>query len=76
MKSQLVPDVHQFEGHIACDPDSRSELVVPLLINGELIGVLDIDSATPARFSESDQVGIEKLCESFCELQVRSSQFI
>ncbi|MCH8249229.1 MAG: GAF domain-containing protein [Proteobacteria bacterium] len=76
LETQRVADVHQFDGHIACDPDSRSELVVPLLTNGELIGVLDIDSASPDRFSAADQAGVERLCESFCEIQGRRSRFI
>ena len=50
-----VPDVHAFEGHIACDVDSRSELVVPLIKDGELIGVLDLDSPETGRFDENDQ---------------------
>ena len=69
LETQRIEDVHAFEGHIVCDPDSRSELVVPLIVNGELIGVLDIDSPKPGRFSEADQVGVEKLCATFCELQ-------
>ena len=48
----IVPDVHEFPGHIACDPNSRSELVVPLVRAGEIIGVLDLDSPLPARFDE------------------------
>jgi GAF domain-containing protein len=76
LQTQRVADVHQFEGHIACDADSRSEVVVPLISNGELIGVLDIDSPTPDRFSEIDQAGVEKLCESFCELQNLHDDFI
>ncbi len=57
----LVPDVHAFPGHIACDMASRSELVVPLLHNGEVLGVLDLDSPTPDRFDETDQAGCETL---------------
>ncbi len=76
LETQRVADVHQFDGHIACDPESRSELVVPLLTNGELIGVLDIDSASPDRFSAADQAGVERLCESFCEIQGRRNRFI
>jgi L-methionine (R)-S-oxide reductase len=76
LTSQRVADVHQFEGHIACDPNSRSELVVPLISNGELIGVLDIDSPTPNRFNAADQNGIEKMCESFCTLQAARAHFI
>ena len=69
LATQRVPDVHEFPGHIVCDADSRSELVVPLQVDGRLLGVLDIDSPSVARFSEPDQAGIEKLCGSFCELQ-------
>ena len=76
LQTQRVADVHAFPGHIVCDPDSRSELVVPLLTHGQLIGVLDIDSPVTRRFTEADQVGIEKLCESFCALQEARSNFI
>ena len=76
LETQRVADVHQFEGHIACDADSRSELVVPLVCDGILIGVLDIDSPTPARFSAEDQKGVELLCASFCELQAVRGRFI
>ncbi len=62
-----VGDVHEFAGHIVCDPESRSEIVVPLLIHGELIGVLDIDSPQPSRFSEVDQSGVELLCDTFLQ---------
>jgi L-methionine (R)-S-oxide reductase len=57
----LVPDVHDFPGHIACDPDSRSELVVPLIEDGRVSGVLDLDSPLPARFDELDRDGCEQL---------------
>jgi L-methionine (R)-S-oxide reductase len=60
-QSQLVADVHEFPGHIACDAASRSELVVPLLRGGELLGVLDLDSPEPGRFDDADRVGIEAL---------------
>ena len=76
LTTQRIADVHQFEGHIVCDADSRSELVVPLLQSGVLIGVLDIDSPNVARFSESDQKGVESLCATFCELQARRANFI
>lgn len=76
LQTQRVADVHAFPGHIACDPDSRSELVVPLIAHGQLIGVLDIDSPVTHRFSEEDQVGVEKLCASFCELQEKRKYFI
>lgn len=56
----VVPDVHQFPGHIACDPASRSEVVVPLVRAGELLGVLDLDSPELARFDAEDAVGLER----------------
>ncbi|RWA62100.1 GAF domain-containing protein [Mesorhizobium sp.] len=59
--SMLVKDVHEFEGHIACDADSRSELVVLLRDNDGIFGVLDLDSPLPGRFDKEDQAGIEKL---------------
>lgn len=59
MKTMLVEDVHQFPGHIACDAASRSEIVVPLIKDGEVIGVLDIDSPELSRFTEEDQKGLE-----------------
>ncbi|CAN7528052.1 GAF domain-containing protein [Mesorhizobium amorphae] len=59
--SMLVKDVHDFPGHIACDADSRSELVVLLRDNDGVFGVLDLDSPTPGRFDKEDQAGIEKL---------------
>lgn len=62
--SQLVDDVHEFDGHIACDSASVSELVVPLRVNGETIGVLDIDSPSLSRFDQSDKLGIESLVEA------------
>lgn len=76
LQTQRIADVHTFPGHIACDPDSRSELVVPLVLHEELIGVLDIDSPTTGRFSEADQAGVEKLCASFCALQEPRESFI
>jgi L-methionine (R)-S-oxide reductase len=57
----LVPDVHAFEGHIACDPQSRSEIVVPLATGASLLGVLDLDSPLPARFDAHDRQGLERL---------------
>ncbi|NQD93050.1 GAF domain-containing protein [Pseudomonas sp. CrR25] len=67
-QTQRVADVHAFAGHIACDSASNSELVVPLLKEGRLIGVLDLDSPKPGRFSEVDQAGIERLTEVFLRL--------
>lgn len=61
----LVPDVHDFPGHIACDPESRSELVVPLIENGSVLGVLDLDSPLPARFDDMDRQGCEQLVALF-----------
>lgn len=62
-KTQLVPDVHQFPGHIACDSASNSEIVVPIHVNGEIWGVLDIDSPCLNRFSEADREGLERVVE-------------
>jgi L-methionine (R)-S-oxide reductase len=61
-ETQLVEDVHAFPGHIACDAASRSELVVPIVHDGRLIGVLDLDSPEPARFDEEDAAGCKALC--------------
>ena len=58
-RTQVVPDVHAFPGHIACDADSRSEIVVPLIRDGMVIGVLDLDSPKPGRFDEDDRAGLE-----------------
>ena len=58
-KVQLVPDVHDFPGHIACDCASNSEIVVPIHVNGEIWGVLDIDSPSLGRFTEEDREGLE-----------------
>jgi len=57
--SLLVPDVHEFPGHIACDAASRSELVIPLIDGERLIGVLDLDSPLPSRFDAADLAGLE-----------------
>lgn len=64
-ETQLVPDVHAFPGHIACDADSRSEIVVPLVHGGAVIGVLDLDSPQPGRFDEVDRAGLEELARVF-----------
>ena len=58
-RTQLVPDVHAFPGHIACDAASRSEIVVPIRRGGEVVAVLDIDSPVPERFTEEDREGLE-----------------
>ena len=59
--SVLVPDVHAFPGHIACDSESRSELVVPMIKDGQVVGVLDLDSPKLGRFGRDDQQGCEIL---------------
>lgn len=59
--TQLVEDVHAFPGHIACDAASRSELVVPVIRNGEVLAVIDLDSPEPARFDREDAAGIERI---------------
>ena len=59
-KVQLVYDVHQFPGHIACDSASNSEIVLPIHVNGAIWGVLDIDSPYVGRFTEEDRIGLEK----------------
>ena len=64
-KAQRVADVHDFAGHIACDTDSRSELVVPLILDDRLIGVLDLDSPLPDRFSAADEAGLGRLAEVY-----------
>ena len=56
----IVPDVHEFPGHIACDSASNSEIVTPMIRRGELLGVLDVDSPKLARFDEEDRAGLEK----------------
>ncbi|MGA8399061.1 MAG: GAF domain-containing protein [Stellaceae bacterium] len=64
-ESVLVPDVHDFPGHIACDPVSRSELVVPLIEDGRVTGVLDLDSPKLFRFDDDDRAGCERLVSIF-----------
>ena len=59
-KTQLVPDVHEFPGHIACDSASNSEIVIPIHVRGEIWGVLDIDSPYLNRFTEDDKAGLER----------------
>lgn len=63
--SIVVPDVHEFPGHIACDTDSAAELVVPLIEKGRVTGVLDLDSPERGRFTEADRIGCERLVEIF-----------
>lgn len=66
-RTQLVEDVHAFPGHIACDADSRSELVVPVLREGRVIAVIDLDSPEPARFDAEDAAGIEALAAAIAD---------
>lgn len=66
-ETQRVEDVEAFPGHIACDPNSRSEVVVPLILGDEVIGVLDIDSPVPGRFSDQDARGFEQLAAIYLE---------
>ena len=70
-KSIVVPDVHRFPGHIACDSASRSELVVPLVRGDGLVGVLDLDSPLAGRFDEEDRAGCEEMAAIYlaaCEV--------
>lgn len=67
LETQRVEDVHAFPGHIACDSASNSELVIPLVKDGRLIGVLDLDSPKLARFGVEDQAGLERLAEIFLQ---------
>ena len=76
MTTQRIADVHAFPGHIVCDADSRSELVVPLVVHDAVLGVLDIDSPSLDRFDAADQDGIELLCEAFCKSLLGSETFI
>ena len=66
-KTIVVPDVHAFPGHIACDSASASEIVIPLIKNDKLIGVFDIDSPTPDRFSDEDKSGLEAMVQAFLD---------
>lgn len=66
-RAQRVDDVHEFDGHIACDAASASELVVPLLRDGKVFGVLDLDSPHKGRFSAHDEAGMLRLAEIFTQ---------
>lgn len=65
--TQLVPDVHAFPGHIACDAASQSEIVVPLVRYDQLLGVWDVDSPLVGRFDEDDRAGMQALCALFLQ---------
>jgi L-methionine (R)-S-oxide reductase len=76
-RTQRIADVHAFEGHIACDSASRSELVVPLHAGDALVGVFDLDSPEPDRFDADDQAGLEAIAECFmqaCARQPRAEE--
>ncbi len=64
-KTFVVPNVHEFPGHIACDSASNSEIVIPLIANEVVLGVLDIDSPNLARFDDEDRVGLEAMAAAF-----------
>lgn len=69
-ETMLIPDIHLFPGHIACDSASRSEIVIPIHHNGNVVGVLDIDSPKISRFDEEDKEGLEKvvtILENYCD---------
>ena len=63
----VVPDVDKFPGHIVCDSDAKSEIVVPIIKEGNLFGVLDLDSSLLNSFNETDKIYLEKLCKFFSE---------
>jgi len=67
-KTLIVPDVHLFEGYIACDPETESEIVVPLVEGERVIGVLDVDSPLRDRFTEEDKIGLEALVSYLVEV--------
>ena len=78
-RTQRIADVHAFEGHIACDSASRSELVVPLHAGDALVGVFDLDSPEPDRFDADDQAGLEAIAECFmqaCARQPRAEEWM
>lgn len=66
-RSQFAPDVHAFPGHIACDAASCSQVVVPLVRDGVILGVLDLDSPLPGRFTVEDEAGFEALAAFYVE---------
>jgi L-methionine (R)-S-oxide reductase len=66
-ETQMIADVHQFDGHIACDAASNSEIVIPIIVEGRLFGVLDIDSPVTNRFDEIDKKSLEKLVSIFVD---------
>lgn len=71
-KTYVVPDVHEFPGHIACDEASQSEMVIPIMVEGEPVGVMDLDSPIKSRFDEIDQ----KYLEEFVKILIEKTDFI
>jgi L-methionine (R)-S-oxide reductase len=74
-KTQLVEDVHEFPGHIACDSASRSEIVIPIHVDNVVVGVLDIDSPIKGRFDDLDKIGLEqivRLLEKACNWELKT----
>jgi len=72
-KPQLVPDVREFEGHISCSPDSKSEIVIPIIVKDTVVGVLDLDSTVLNGFDENDQKGLQKIVH-YLEKSIRWDQ--
>lgn len=70
-KTMRIADVHQFSGHIACDSNSNSEIVIPIIINNKIIAVLDIDSPIHERFDEEDQTGLENIINAFQNIMIK-----
>lgn len=66
-RTVIVPDVAKFPGHIYCDPDSKSEIVIPLMRNGEVLGVLDVDSSSVGSFDETDSLYLERVADMVVE---------
>ena len=75
LKTQLVPDVDQFPGHLVCDSASRSEIVIPMTLQGRLLGVLDIDAPILARFDSADQEGLQELVTTLINKTQWPAQF-
>lgn len=71
-QTMRIANVHEFSGHIACDSNSNSEIVIPLIINGEVMAVLDIDSPVYDRFDENDQTGLEKIINVFENIIIKN----
>ncbi len=67
-RTMVVPDVHAFAGHIACDAVSRSEIVIPLIVRGQVWGVMDLDSPRLGRFSDLDRMGLEQIAQCLVDM--------